>query len=115
MTRGDRRRNARRERLRVGLPRGGAVIGIDLADEKQAAAVIDHGVRVLARKTARVQAFRLGPALGWAVARARAEGFAEVTVACEPAGPRWLQGQRLCAGRGRAAGVHPAAGLPYRR
>src|SRR6202046_4585880 len=36
MTRGDRRRNARRERLRGLLPRGGAVIGIHLAEDKQA-------------------------------------------------------------------------------
>jgi hypothetical protein len=35
-TRGDRRRNARRERLRAVLPRDGAVIGIDLAEDKQA-------------------------------------------------------------------------------
>jgi hypothetical protein len=34
-TRGDRRRNERRERLRRVLPRDGAVIGIDLAEEKQ--------------------------------------------------------------------------------
>jgi transposase len=100
MTRGDRRRNARRERLRAVLPRGGAVIGIDLADEKQAVAVIDHDVRVLARKTVRVKAFRLGPVLDWAVAQATAKGFAQVTVACEPTGPRWLQVQRLCAERG---------------
>jgi hypothetical protein len=51
MTRGDRKRNARRERLRGLLPRHGAVIGIDLAEDKQALAVIDHDVRVLARKT----------------------------------------------------------------
>ena len=100
MTRGDRRRNARRERLREMLPRDGAVIGIDLGDEKQAIAVVDHDVRVLARKTVRVKAFRLGEALEWAVAQARAKGFAQVTVACEPAGPRWLQVQRLCAERG---------------
>ena len=37
-TRGDRRRNARRERLRALLPRDGAVIGIDLAEDKQALA-----------------------------------------------------------------------------
>ena len=49
-TRGDRKRNARRERLRGLLPRDGAVIGIDLAEDKQAVAVIDHDVRVLARK-----------------------------------------------------------------
>jgi len=82
------------------LPRDGAVIGIDLADEKQAFAVIDHDVRVLARKTVRVKAFRLGPALDWAVAQAGAKGLARVTVACEPTGPRWLQVQMLCAERG---------------
>ena len=98
MTRGDRRRNARRERLREMLPRDGAVIGIDLGDEKQAIAVVDHDVRVLARKTVRVKAFGLGEALDWAVAQARAKGF--TAVACEPAGARWLQVQRLCAERG---------------
>ena len=99
-TRGDRRRNARRERLRAMLPRGGAVVGIDLAEDKQAIAVVDHDVRVLARKTVRVKAFRLGEALDWAVAQARGKGFDRVTVACEPTGPRWLQVQRLCAERG---------------
>jgi transposase len=100
MTRGDRRRNARRERLRELLPRDGAVIGIDLAEEKQALAVIDHDVRVLARKTVRVKAFRLGQALDWAAAQARLKGFDQVTVACEPTGARWMQVQRLCAERG---------------
>jgi hypothetical protein len=75
------------------------VIGIDLRDEKQAIAVVDHDVRVLARKTVRVKAFRLGEALDWAVAQARAKGFTAVAVACEPTGPRWLQVQRLCAER----------------
>ena len=100
MTRGDRKRNARRARLRGVLPRDGAVIGIDLADVKQAIAVIDHDVRVLARRTVRVKAFRLGEALDWAAGQARAKGFASVAVACEPTGPRWLQVQRLCAERG---------------
>jgi transposase len=100
ITRGDRKRNARRGRLRAVLPREGAVVGIDLAEDKQALAVIDHDVRVLARKTVKVKAFRLGPALDWAVGQARAKGFAHVTVACEPTGPRWLQVQRLCAERG---------------
>jgi transposase len=99
-TRGDRRRNARRERLRAVLPRDGAVIGIDLAEDKQAIAVVDHDVRVLARKTVRVKAFRLGAALDWAVGQARGKGFEHVAVACEPTGPRWLQVQRLCAERG---------------
>jgi len=99
-TRGDRRRNARREQLRGLLPRDGAVIGIDLAEDKQAIAVVDHDVRVLARKTVRVKAFRLGEVLDWAVAQARAKGFTAVAVACEPTGPRWLQVQRLCGERG---------------
>ena len=99
-TRGDRRRNARRERLRGLLPRDGAVIGIDLAEDKQALAVTDHDGRVLARKTVRVKAFRLGEALDGAVAAARVKGFEHVTVACEPTGPRWMQVQRLCAERG---------------
>jgi transposase len=99
-TRGDRKRNARRERLRMLLPRDGAVIGIDLAEDKQALAVIDQDVRVLARKTVKVKAFRLGEALDWAAAQARAKGFEGVAVACEPTGPRWMQVQRLCAERG---------------
>ena len=82
------------------LPRDGAVIGIDLAEDKQAIAVIDHDVRVLARKTVRVKAFRLGEALDWAAGRARAAGFLKVTVACEPTGLRRLQVQRMCAERG---------------
>ena len=99
-TRGDRKRNARRKRLRGLLPRDGAVIGIDLAEDKQAIAVVDHDVRVLARKTVRVKAFRLGEVLDWAVGQARGKGFARVTVACEPTGARWMQVQRLCAERG---------------
>jgi transposase len=99
-TRGDRKRNARRERLRGLLPRDGAVIGIDLAEDKQALAVLDHDVRVLARKTVKVKAFRLGQALDWAVAQAKGKGFTHVTVACEPTGPRWMQVQRLCTERG---------------
>ena len=99
ISRGDRRRNARRERLRAVLPRDGAVIGIDLAEEKQVLAVADHDGRVVARKTVRVKAFRLGPALDWAAGAAREKGFGAVTVACEPTGPRWLQVQRLCAER----------------
>jgi len=100
MTRGDRRRNARRERLRELLPRDGAVVGIDLAEDKQALAVVDHDVRVLARKTVRVKASGLGEALDWAVGQAGVKGFARVTVACEPTGARWMQVQRLCAARG---------------
>jgi hypothetical protein len=37
--------------LRGLLSRDGAVLGIDLAEGKQVLAVIDHDVRVLARRT----------------------------------------------------------------
>jgi transposase len=100
ISRSERRRNARKERLRSLVPRDGAVIGIDLGEVKQALAVIDHDARVLWRKTARVKAHRLGDALDQAVAAARGLGFAAVTVACEPTGPRWMQVQRLCGERG---------------
>jgi transposase len=102
VSRSERRRNARQERLRGLVPRGGAVVGIDLGEVKQALAVIDHDVRVVWRKTARVRAHELGEALDLAVGAARAAGFASVTVACEPTGPRWMQVQRLCAERGLA-------------
>ena len=111
MTRGDRRRNARRERLRTVLPRGGAVIGIDLAEEKQALAVIDHDVRVLARKTVRVKAFRLGEALDWSAGQARAKGFAR----SGPAPPASSTAVSLCAVRLMPRSRSPARGHPRRR
>jgi transposase len=101
ISRSDRRRNARREHLRGLLPRGGAVLGIDLGDQKQALALVDHDMRVLWRRTARVGAHELGGPIADAVAAAAAAGMARVTVACEPTGPRWMQVQRLC----REAGV----------
>jgi transposase len=102
LSRSERRRNARKERLRALVPRDGAVVGIDLGEDKQALALVDHDVRVLWRKTARVKAHQLGEALDEAVAAARAAGLPAVTVACEPTGPRWMQVQRLCAERGLA-------------
>jgi transposase len=103
VTRGDRRRNERLEELRRLVPRCNALVGVDLAEDKQALAVCDHDSRVLARKTVRpVLAHQLGDELDWAVEQARRGGFAAVTVACEPTGSRWLHLQRLCAGRGIA-------------
>src|SRR5712675_227329 len=107
-TRGDRRRNARRERLRGLLPHDGAVIGIDLAEDKQALAVVDHDVRVLARKTVKVKAFRLGQALDWAAAQATVKGFERVTVACEPTRAAVDAGAAAVRGAGTAAGVGAA-------
>ena len=69
VSRGDRNRNARLERLRVLVPVGNAIVGIDLADAKQMVVVTDHDSKVLARKTFRCRAWDLGAALGWAAER----------------------------------------------
>ena len=100
LTRGDVRRNARKARLRVLVPLSNAVLGVDLGERKQALALVDRDGRVLGRRSPRVRAHELGEHLEWAAARARAEGFAGLTVACEPTGSRWMAVQELCGRRG---------------
>ena len=102
LSRGDRNRNARLARLRQLLPFDHAIVGIDLADDKQAAVVTDHDSRVIARRRVSARAWELGDLLDWAVAKAFAAGFASVTVACEPTGHRWRVLDQLAAGRGLA-------------
>jgi hypothetical protein len=102
LSRGDRNRNARLGRLRQLLPPGNAIVGIDLADDKQAAVVTDHDSRVLARRRVSARAWELGDLLDWAAGKAAAAGFASVTVACEPTGHRWRVLDQLAAGRGLA-------------
>ena len=102
LSRGDRNRNARLARLRELVPFDHAIVGIDLADAKQAAVVTDHDSRVLARRRVTARAWELGDLLEWAVGRARAAGFASVTVACEPTGHRWRVLDQLAAERGLA-------------
>ena len=77
-------------------------MGIDLADDKQAAVVTDHDSRVLARRRVSARAWELGGLLDWAAGRAAAAGFASVTVACEPTGHRWRVLDQLAAERGLA-------------
>ncbi len=100
VSRGDRNRNARLDRLRVLVPVSNAIVGIDLADRKQMVVVTDHDSKVLARKTFRCRAWDLGAALDWAAERATAKGWAGVTVACEPTGHRWRVLGQLAADRG---------------
>jgi transposase len=102
LTRGDRNRNRRLDRLRTLVPRTNAVLGIDLADKKQAAALTDHDSRVLARKQMICRAWQLGPLLDWAAERALAAGYESITVACEATGHRWQVLQQLAAERGLA-------------
>jgi transposase len=56
VSRGDRNRDARLERLRVLVPVTNAIVGIDLADVKQMIVVTDHDSNVLAGKTFRCRA-----------------------------------------------------------
>ncbi len=112
LSRGDRNRNERLARMRVLLPLGNAIVGIDLADDKQAAVVTDHDSRVIARRRVTARVWELGGLLDWALARALAAGFGSVTVACEPRGHRWrVPGPARRAARA-GAGVRAAAAGP---
>ena len=102
LSRGDRNRNARLARLRQLLPAGNAIVGIDLADDKQAAVVTDHDSRVIARRRVSARAWELGGLLDWAAGKAAAAGFGSVTVVCEPTGHRWRVLDQLAAERGLA-------------
>lgn len=100
LSRGDKRRNAKLARLRELVAAGNAIVGIDLADRKQAVVVCDHDSQVLARKTVKARAWELGPVLDWARSVAGKHGFASVTVGCEPTGHRWMVLNQLAAQRG---------------
>lgn len=89
LSRGDNRRNARLARLRALVPRTNAVLALDLADDKQVFALVDHDSQVLARRTFRCRPWELADAINWGRERAVAAGFAGVTLACEPTGHRW--------------------------
>jgi transposase len=90
LSRGDKRRNARLAELRRLVRADHAIVGIDLADKKQAVVVCDHDSQVLARKTVKVRAWELGPVLDWGRRIAGQHGFVDVTVGCEPTGHRWM-------------------------
>jgi transposase len=89
LTRGDRRRNSRIEDLRAVVRPDRAVLAIDLGEDKQVAALIDHDCRVLGRRVVKAKAHQLGGLLTWAGEFATRQGFAGVVVACEPTGHRW--------------------------
>ena len=80
VSRGDRNRNARLARLRALVPISNAIVGIDLADDRQMVVVTDHDSKVLARKTFKCHAWNLGTALDWAAKQASSKGFAASTV-----------------------------------
>ena len=102
LSRGDKRRNAKLARMRELVPVENAILGIDLADVKQAVVVTDHDSRVLARKRVSAKAWDLGPVLEWGRGVARQRGFVDVTVGCEPTGHRWRVLDQLAAQRDMA-------------
>ena len=101
LTRGDRRRNNRIEALRAVVRPDRAVLAIDLGEDKQVAALVDHDCRILGRRVVRAKAHQLGGLLAWAGEVAARRGFAGVVVACEPTGHRW----RAVMGLADAAGM----------
>ena len=111
VSRGDRNRNARLERLRALVPVTNAIVGAGLAGKKQMVVVTDHDWQGSSRGG------RSGAVPGilarrWAgrPGRAAAKGWAGVMVSCEPAGHRWRVLGQLAAGRAGAVCVRAAAG-----
>jgi transposase len=100
LTRGDRNRNRRIAVLRQVVARDRAVLAVDLGEDKQAAVLVDHEGRVLARKIVRAKAHQLGGLLGWAAGQAAGAGLAGLVVACEPTGHRWKALMGLADGAG---------------
>jgi transposase len=89
LTRGDRRRNERLTRLRSIVRRDFAVLAVDLASAKQAAALTDHDSRVLGRRMFTGNAWVIDDILDWAEPIAAKAGFADLVLGCEPTGHRW--------------------------
>lgn len=108
LTRGDRRRDEKVDRLRDVVRADRAILGIDLGEDVQVAALLDHDGRVLARRVVRVKAHELGGLLTWAAEQAAKRGFAGVVVGCEPTGHRWRSVMELADRVGLAfVGVQP--------
>lgn len=98
LSRGDRRRNQRLGRLREAVPETNAVLGIDLAQAKQACVVCAPDHRVLARRIFCHSVWGIDQMVAWAWAVAEREGLG-LTVACEPTGHRWKPVLERCTRR----------------
>lgn len=72
-----------------------AILSIDLGEDRQVAALLDHDGRVLGRKVIKTKAHALGGLLDWAARLAGKHRFAGVTVGCEPTGHRWRSVMQL--------------------
>jgi transposase len=87
--------------LRSIVRRDFAVLGVDLASGKQAAALCDHDSRVLARRMFTGDAWIIEDILEWATPIAAQAGFAGIVLGCEPTGHRW----KPLLDRARARGI----------
>jgi transposase len=76
LTRGDRRRNNRIETLRAVVRPDRAILSIDLGEDKQVAALMDHDGRVLGRRVVTAKAHALGGLLEWSAVQAVKHGQA---------------------------------------
>jgi transposase len=74
LTRGDRRRNSRIETVRAVVRPERAVLAVDLGEDKQVAALLDHDCRVVGRRVVRAKAHQLGGLLTWAASSPPAKG-----------------------------------------
>lgn len=100
LTRGDLRRNERLGRLREIVRPEVAIVGIDLAAEKQAAVVADHESTTLGKRMFSGSPWVIDEILDWAAPIAAQAGFAGVVVCCEPTGHRWKPLLDRCGERG---------------
>jgi transposase len=89
LTRGARRRNDKLASLRRLVSKDYAIVGIDLAEERQAAVVADHDSATLGRRMFKGSVWVIDDILDWATPIARQAGYSGVVVACEPTGHRW--------------------------
>jgi hypothetical protein len=108
LTRGDRRRNEKLIRLRSIVRRDFAILGVDLASAKQAAALTDHDSVVLGRRMFAGDAWVIDDILDWAAPISAAAGFAGIVLGCEPTGHRW----KPLLDRARAHGIELACVNP---
>jgi transposase len=95
LTRGDQRRNRRIEELRAVVRPDRAILSIDLGEDKQVAALMDHDGRVLGRRVITRKVHALDGLLQWATGKGTQHGFAGVVVGCEPTGHRWRSVMQL--------------------
>ena len=98
LSRGDRRRNAKLERLRAVVTRDSAVLAFDLAENKQVCALVNQDSQVLARRTVKLKTWQLHDTVAWGIEQAAQAGFSSVVVACEPTGHRWRVLDQIAAG-----------------